>query len=254
ERENFWNDYEYIQFSEPSIYYDREVHHGAINFIEFDEATVLDLLKADERVNWAQMSMIIYHESYCLEPSGPVVTVDFEATPLTGTAPLTAQFTDMSSGGASSWSWFFYGTGVANSFEQNPVHTYYEPGVYTVRLVVNGESALVKENYIIVTNETGDEDDTIHSLTYLGNAYPNPFNPETTIVYSLQAAGEVSLEIYNIKGQQIKTLVNEYKTAGSHDVIWNGLDSYGNPISSGIYFYQMKTADYTSVKKLILLK
>ncbi|MCL1827517.1 MAG: T9SS type A sorting domain-containing protein [Candidatus Cloacimonetes bacterium] len=179
---------------------------------------------------------------------------DFEATPLSGDAPLTVQFTDLSLGEPDSWSWFFYGAGSANSFEQNPIHTYTVPGTYTVRLVVNGESSMTKESYIVVTEATPEIDDTLPDVTYLGDAYPNPFNPSTTIKYSLKTAGSVSLDIYNIKGQKVKTLVEEFQNAGLHNVSWNGSDNSGKPISSGVYFYQLKTEDFSSVKKLILLK
>ncbi|MCL1827249.1 MAG: T9SS type A sorting domain-containing protein [Candidatus Cloacimonetes bacterium] len=128
------------------------------------------------------------------------------------------------------------------------------PGVYTVRLVVNNGNTMTKEGYIVVTGETGGVDDPLPNVTFLGDAYPNPFNPSTTIKYSLKTAGVISLDIYNIRGQKVKTLVDEFQNAGFHNVSWNGSDSSGKPISSGVYFYQLRTEDYTAVKKLILMK
>ncbi|MCK4654686.1 MAG: T9SS type A sorting domain-containing protein [Candidatus Cloacimonetes bacterium] len=84
--------------------------------------------------------------------------------------------------------------------------------------------------------------------------YPNPFNPTTTISYSLKENAKVSLNIYNIKGQKVKTLVNETKPAGEHSAIWNGRDSNGNRVSSGIYFYKLKSNRYEKIKKMILIK
>ena len=86
------------------------------------------------------------------------------------------------------------------------------------------------------------------------NNYPNPFNPETTISYHLLADSKVSLSIYNIKGQKVKTLVNEVLPAGEHSVIWNGRDSNGNRVSSGIYFYKLNAGDFQKVRKMLLLK
>jgi len=84
--------------------------------------------------------------------------------------------------------------------------------------------------------------------------YPNPFNPTTTISFNLPTAGDVTLEVYNTKGQIIDTLVNEHKTAGEHNVVWNGTDSRGSGLTSGVYFYKIKSGKFTSTKKMILLK
>ena len=90
--------------------------------------------------------------------------------------------------------------------------------------------------------------------TKLDSNYPNPFNPSTTIRYSLKEAGPVSIEIYNIKGQLVRTLVQDVKEAGNHTVIWNGLDKNNSSVSSGIYFYKMNAGKYSSTKKLIMMK
>ena len=84
--------------------------------------------------------------------------------------------------------------------------------------------------------------------------YPNPFNPSTTINYSLKENSKVSLNIYNIKGQKVKTLVNEVLPAGDHSVIWHSRDDNGKHVSSGIYFYKLNAGDHQKVKKMVLLK
>jgi len=84
--------------------------------------------------------------------------------------------------------------------------------------------------------------------------YPNPFNPTTKIEYSLINSGQVSLEIFSIKGQKVKTLVNGNKETGSYTVIWNGKDDNDMSVVSGVYLYKLKTGNYEQTRKMILLK
>ena len=91
-------------------------------------------------------------------------------------------------------------------------------------------------------------------LTQLGNNYPNPFNPSTTISFSNPEESSIEIIVYNSKGQKIKTLVNGVLSTGEHTVIWNGTDNRNTAVASGIYFYKMKAGNYTSIKKMILLK
>ena len=97
------------------------------------------------------------------------------------------------------------------------------------------------------------EFDSIFKEIKLEN-YPNPFNPTTTISFSIPEEGKVELCVYNIKGQKVKALINEKLNAGAHQVIWHGKDENGKSVSSGIYFYKMDSGRYTSVMKMILLK
>jgi len=88
----------------------------------------------------------------------------------------------------------------------------------------------------------------------LGQNYPNPFNPTTTIAYNMLEDGNVSIEVFNIKGQLVKTLINDYKIAGDHTLVWEGTNNANHKVSSGIYFYKMKSGNYSSTKKMILMK
>jgi hypothetical protein len=88
----------------------------------------------------------------------------------------------------------------------------------------------------------------------LNQNYPNPFNPTTNISYELQQAQPVVLQVYNTKGQLVKTLVNETQTEGVHNVVWNGDDNSGNSVTSGVYFYKMKSSTFESARKMILMK
>jgi len=105
-----------------------------------------------------------------------------------------------------------------------------------------------------VNGSDGDDPVVPVVATELKNNFPNPFNPETTIAYSVKEASPVSIEIYNVKGQLVKTLVNDAKEAGNHSVTWKGTDNNGRSVSSGIYYYKMIAGQYSSTKKMIMMK
>jgi len=119
-------------------------------------------------------------------------------------------------------------------------------------IYILGESEIITVEFEWST-PYGDEG-TVPMVTSLQGNYPNPFNPKTTINFSLKEAGNVTLEIYNLKGQKVKTLLNDNMEAANHSVIWNGDDNKGNKVSSGIYMYRMKTKDYSKTQKMILMK
>ena len=84
--------------------------------------------------------------------------------------------------------------------------------------------------------------------------YPNPFNPETTITYDLAEGSQVRLEVYNVMGQLVNTLVSEQQAAGRYRVVWSGMDARERQVASGVYFYRLQTPDFNAVRKLMLLK
>jgi hypothetical protein len=88
----------------------------------------------------------------------------------------------------------------------------------------------------------------------LAQNYPNPFNPSTNIQFSVVKSGLVSLKIYDINGRIVRHLVNQSKQAGTYNVSWDGLDQYGNQLSSGIYYYLLEAGNYKDAKKMTLLK
>jgi hypothetical protein len=94
----------------------------------------------------------------------------------------------------------------------------------------------------------------IPQTTMLKGAYPNPFNPTTNIGFSLAEPSDVSIQIYNQKGQMIKSLLAEYRPAGDHSVVWNGTDENGQSMASGIYYFRMQSGKYSSTRKMILMK
>jgi hypothetical protein len=100
----------------------------------------------------------------------------------------------------------------------------------------------------IITSDTAVEDDAPAAFSVAQNS-PNPFNPSTTINFSLSQDGQVSIDVYNVAGQKVDTLVNDFMTSGSHSVIW---DASG--FAAGVYFYTVTTGDFTKTMKMTLLK
>ena len=103
--------------------------------------------------------------------------------------------------------------------------------------------------------ETSTDDDIVINCNKLIGNYPNPFNPATTISFSTTEYTEnTEISIYNLKGQKVKTLVNNKLDEGSHHVVWDGTNENNQPVSSGVYFYKLQTGTYSAVKKMILMK
>ncbi|MCB5259631.1 MAG: T9SS type A sorting domain-containing protein [Candidatus Cloacimonadaceae bacterium] len=90
--------------------------------------------------------------------------------------------------------------------------------------------------------------------TRLYQNYPNPFNPETLIQYDLKDDGQVVIDIYNLKGQKVRSVVNNVKNAGSYTEIWDGTNNNSKQASSGVYFYRMHAHNQTMTNKMLLLK
>jgi hypothetical protein len=135
----------------------------------------------------------------------------------------------------------------------------YDPEIALDIIVTDGETVTVDFIYPF----TGSNDqELIPSGTFLFNNYPNPFNPSgagrsptTTISFSIPEDSKVVISIYNIKGQLVRTLVDENYERGLHNAIWNGKDTSGKSVSNGIYFYNLKVNDKSKAfKKMLLLK
>ena len=144
---------------------------------------------------------------------------------------------------------------------------------YSQKLPMDTTWSLEKANLVVLIQNSGSNpyihNATIHNLTNtlssedntympldakLGKNYPNPFNPTTTITFDVHKPSKVRLEIFNIKGQSVKVLVNSHFDTGRHYTIWDGIDESGNPVSSGVYLYRMETPSHTETNRMILLK
>ena len=95
---------------------------------------------------------------------------------------------------------------------------------------------------------------TVPDQYVLHQNYPNPFNPTTTIAYDLSQSGHTRVSVLNLLGQEVAILTDGYLDAGQYHIIWNGRDSAGSPVNSGVYFYRVKSGNFADTKKMILLK
>ncbi|MBH10002.1 MAG: hypothetical protein CMG74_06560 [Candidatus Marinimicrobia bacterium] len=130
-----------------------------------------------------------------------------------------------------------------------------DPGTYSYAVeafdAVNG-SGMSEATSVMLSNDGSV--DLIPEEFALYNNHPNPFNPVTNIVYDIPEMADVSITIYNITGQRVHTLVQGQHFPGRYRVMWNATNDYGQPLASGMYIYMIRAGDFTSVKKLMLLK
>jgi hypothetical protein len=137
--------------------------------------------------------------------------------------------------------------------------TGFSPGVHTVELTdPPGCFPVMQVNCGAGDGSTTDAewgDESVSSMTtaLLGN-YPNPFNPSTTFRYSLAGPTQVSLKVYNMLGQQVKTVVGDYQAQGYYEVAWDGRNDVGATVASGLYIYRMTAGSFVETRRMLLLK
>jgi hypothetical protein len=129
---------------------------------------------------------------------------------------------------------------------------------YTYHITANYECGLESEpsNILVVyIQPTADREAPSIKTTLIGN-YPNPFNPTTSILFSVDSSSNtpVSISIYNIRGQLVRSLVDDVYASGEHSVVWNGTDNNGTSVGSGIYFYRFTAGDHVQTRKMIMIK
>ncbi len=139
---------------------------------------------------------------------------------------------------------------------------------FTVGYAAGDDVSDISDEVIITTNDSdlptisipitlvavSDSDLVNPVITSLQGNFPNPFNPTTSIRFSLKDAGRVKLNVYNLKGQLVKTPADYEMSAGNHRILWDGKDTRGSSVASGIYLYRMETKDYKSTQKMMLMK
>jgi hypothetical protein len=115
------------------------------------------------------------------------------------------------------------------------------------------DTILLNNNVLTDVDEQGSNDQLPYRFELAQN-YPNPFNPVTTIEYSLPERAQVTIEVFNVLGQRVRTLVNDTKSAGSYRIEWNGNDETGKAVSTGVYLYRFSAGDIVQTKKMLLVK
>jgi len=120
-------------------------------------------------------------------------------------------------------------------------------------------SHMICINRVIVFSHTplpvhADDREIVPMVSQLRANFPNPFNPSTTISFDVAKEGNVQIEVFNIRGQKVKTLLNETRGIGNHSVVWEGTDNHGRILSSGVYFYRMTTGEFSQTRRMLLLK
>ena len=188
------------------------------------------------------------------------VSITTQPTNQTDTVGSTATFSVSVSGTEPfSFSWYKNGilqtstnTSSATNAYTTPTLTIVGSGDYYYCLIKNcsdTKQAQSNNAYLTVVTDVTENNNSIPKFYNLSQNHPNPFNPSTIIRYDLPKEGMVTIKIYDILGREVKTLVNEYKNAGSYNVEFNASN-----LSSGTYFYKITAGDFTEIKKLILLK
>ncbi len=180
---------------------------------------------------------------------------DFRSSGRDITATIeTVDYFDQSSYQPTSWQWTFEGGTPETSTSQNPTGIQYTlPGIYSVQLIATnsfGVDTIVRTKYVFADQSVGvDEENTILTEDKLEQNYPNPFNPSTKISWHSPISSWQTLKIYDLLGNEVATLVNEYREAGTYEIEFNAAG-----LSSGVYFYKLVIGNFTATRKLILMR
>jgi len=135
---------------------------------------------------------------------------------------------------------------VSMVIDQSGIIRYRGPGVQTVNI-----KPFIDD---LIATSVEDDNSVIPKSPELYQNYPNPFNPVTNIAFEIRQAQKVTLQIYDNRGRLIKTMIENQLNAGHHEVSWNGVNNQGRPAASGVYMYVLKTEDFRSSKKMILVR
>jgi hypothetical protein len=153
---------------------------------------------------------------------------------------------------------------IDSAFSSPPVQIYYHYGgpadiAYNRRDDILAIPLMSINSYDLVpispTSIPGEENNHLPRKFDLGQNFPNPFNPRTTITFNLSSPVSLKLQIFDIKGRLIKTLAGgEMWEAGPHSVSWDGRNDEGNEVGSGIFFYRIESGDFSETRKMVLLR
>jgi hypothetical protein len=204
---------------------------------------------------------------FALNGGCPVIR-DYDGANNAGTAIKTHQYTFgaatgtgaviMNKNGTLKWNTIWMGFGwfdILDAFNAPPVSVSGAPDTRLARKILN---ATLPVNCVQAEDPTATPDpevDAVPAVSMLHQNVPNPFNPTTTIKFDLARDGQVRLQVFDVAGHLVRTLVNGTMTRGyNQNVTWNGLDEGGRRVPSGVYFYQLVTDELTATKKMVMLK
>jgi methionine-rich copper-binding protein CopC len=180
---------------------------------------------------------------------GDTLPFRFSGDPVTGTGDL-----NLLSGDAT------YILGSTGPFTMNPGDSQYVLLKFAVGFGDNNLSSITRMKEILnlpfvyptAVEQTLNAD--LPRTFRLGQNYPNPFNPTTAIEFSVPERADVKLDIYNILGRKVKTLVDREMTAGDYTVQWDGTNQSGHSVATGVYLYRLTAGDHSASRKMLLLK
>jgi uncharacterized membrane protein len=167
------------------------------------------------------------------------------------------RLTNISTGGTGLFKYdSLYLDGEASYIIHNPNWDSLDTAPLKILIDLGGNGTI--DDSLILNNQATDVDESgdlgLPKTFQLCHNYPNPFNPATTIEYSLPHRADVVIEIFDVLGRKVRQLVNETKAAGVYQVTWNGTDQSGVPVSTGVYLYRIQAGDFVESRKMLLIK
>ena len=204
--------------------------------------------------SWEMVAGGRYGKLFCYSGglNSTTMQANFIANTTYGYTPLDVQFTDLSFGNILSWAWDFENDGTIDSYEQNPMHTYTSYGIYSVKLIAYNDitsDSIIKIDYITADTAVGIRSNMgSEQLT----VSPNPFSDQTAIRFMGTCNEQTSLFIYNSSGHIINVLNPADLHVGNGLFLWDGTDSSGNRLQSGLYFGRIESDGIIHHVKLIL--
>ncbi|MCF7794517.1 MAG: choice-of-anchor D domain-containing protein [Candidatus Cloacimonetes bacterium] len=232
---------------DPSGYYFAVLVPGAyevtFGLTGYETLTVADVIITENQTTTLDVTL-----DYTFAPQNLTYTLDENDVILTWDAPSTTR-------DVTSYKVYRDDNEIAEVTELTYTDEDLNPATYEYYVTAIYEDGQESEpSNTIMVEVTSSGSNTIPLVTKLYGNYPNPFNPTTNIRFDLAKDTSVQLQVYNMKGQIVKTLVENEMNAGRHNIEWNGKDDSGKSAASGMYFYKIKTADYRANGKCILLK
>ncbi len=219
------------------------------------------LLRIDNTANGNVLSVsdLPFEISYT-PPSRPMISIikpKSDTTIYVDSTISIAGTASVAGGYISDWEWYMGDGSRVHGLVSSFQHTYTAPGTYYLKLTVMSNTNLWSDTdsvAITVKAPTNIKEVEVPFHFELFQNYPNPFNPTTLINYSLARREFTRLEVFDLNGDLVVTLVNSNQDVGSHSVLWNGRDAQNHTVASGIYFCRLLSGKERAVRKLILIK